>query len=190
MAISLSSRARQTGNSTFFRETLWVTVVFDLLNAEDLLAAIQNPKYIESVLLPNTEIVVIDEIQKAPQLLDEEQRLIVAKDVRFLLTGSSARKLRRGGINLLGGRAGTIHFHPLLARELASKRTSQAQNGTFSTSGSLPPFNAGPPMVLRDPADSHLKPGCITRCAAGSTTVTAMSTSTTGNPVRASRWIS
>lgn len=109
---------RQTGKSTLIRESLPDAVVFDLLDSADFLAVTQNPSEIESALLPDTKIVVIDEIQKAPQLLDEVHRLIEARDVRFLLTGSSARKLRRGGVNLLGGRAGTMHFHPLLMREL------------------------------------------------------------------------
>lgn len=109
---------RQTGKSTLIRESLPEAVVFDLLDGADFLAVTQNPKEIESALLPDTKIVVIDEIQKAPQLLDEVHRLIEARNVRFLLTGSSARKLRRGGVNLLGGRAGTMQFHPLLLREL------------------------------------------------------------------------
>ena len=64
--------------------------------------------------------VVIDEIQRLPHLLNQVHRLIEEKGVRFLLTGSSARKLRRGGVNLLGGRARTKHLHPLTAGELGS----------------------------------------------------------------------
>jgi predicted AAA+ superfamily ATPase len=63
-------------------------------------------------------IVVIDEIQRIPGLLNEVHRLIEERGIRFLLTGSSARKLRRGGVNLLGGRARTRHLHPLTYREL------------------------------------------------------------------------
>ncbi len=109
---------RMTGKSTLIRETLRDAVIFDLLSSDDFFPLIANPKSLENAILQDTEIVVIDEIQKAPQLLDEVHRLIETRKVRFLLTGSSARKLRRGGVNLLGGRAGTIHFHPLLAREL------------------------------------------------------------------------
>jgi len=61
---------------------------------------------------------VIDEIQRLPELLNEVHRLIEERGVRFLLTGSSARKLRRGGINLLGGRARTRYLHPLTSKEL------------------------------------------------------------------------
>jgi uncharacterized protein len=63
-------------------------------------------------------VVVIDEVQRLPGLLNEVQRLIETRHVRFLLTGASPRKLRRGGVNLLGGHARVKHLHPLTAREL------------------------------------------------------------------------
>ena len=66
-------------------------------------------------------IVVIDEVQRLPEILNEVHRLIEERGTRFLLTGSSARKLRRGGVNLLGGRARTRHLHPLPRRELGSR---------------------------------------------------------------------
>jgi predicted AAA+ superfamily ATPase len=72
----------------------------------------------------DTNIVVIDEIQKIPALLDEVQRLIDRnKKIRFALTGSSARKLRRGAANLLGGRALFCHMHPLVSYELCDKHS-------------------------------------------------------------------
>lgn len=64
---------------------------------------------------------VIDEIQRLPLLLNEAHRLIESRGIRFLLTGSSARKLRRGGINLLGGRARIKNLHPLTWKELGDK---------------------------------------------------------------------
>jgi len=64
---------------------------------------------------------VIDEVQRLPEILNEVHRLIEGRGIRFLLTGSSARKLRRGGVNLLGGRARTRHLHPLTYRELGSR---------------------------------------------------------------------
>lgn len=63
---------------------------------------------------------VLDEIQKLPALLDEVHRLIEQRNIRFVLTGSSARKLRRGGVNLLGGRAPHRTLHPLVFRELGA----------------------------------------------------------------------
>ena len=64
------------------------------------------------------QIVVIDEVQKLPKVLDEVQRLIDTRNTRFLLTGSSARKLRRGRANLLGGRALFFALHPLTSAEI------------------------------------------------------------------------
>ncbi len=64
---------------------------------------------------------VIEEIQKAPDLLNEVHRFIESKRIRFLLTASSPRNLRPPRVHLLGGRAGTRHFHPLLRRELGDK---------------------------------------------------------------------
>ena len=63
-------------------------------------------------------IVVIDEIQKCPQLLDEVHYLIEERNIRFLLTGSSARKLKDSGVNLLGGRATERHMHPFTFAEI------------------------------------------------------------------------
>jgi len=62
--------------------------------------------------------VVVDEVQRVPELLDEVHRLIESRRLRFVLTGSSARKLRRRGVNLLAGRALTRYMHPLTALEL------------------------------------------------------------------------
>lgn len=62
--------------------------------------------------------VLVDEVQRVPELLNEVHRLIEARRLRFVLTGSSARKLRRRGVNLMAGRAVTRHMHPLTALEL------------------------------------------------------------------------
>ena len=70
--------------------------------------------------MPGDQVVVIDEVQRLPILLNEVHRLIEERGIRFLLTGSSARKLRQGGVNLLGGRARTRHLHPLTCRELGA----------------------------------------------------------------------
>lgn len=127
---------RMTGKSTLIREVLTDALTFDLLNFDDFANLSAQPSLIEEALQgrPDTNLIVIDEIQKAPHLLDEVHRLIESRQVRFLLTGSSARKLRRGGVNLLGGRAQTIHFHPFLMRELGSKFDLQR----VLTHGALP----------------------------------------------------
>ncbi len=111
---------RQTGKTFLIRHTLENSRVYDLLDAEIYLALSRNPKLIAEELQPQDRTVVIDEIQKLPELLNEVHRLIETYRIRFLLTGSSARKLRRGGINLLGGRARTKYLHPLTYKELKS----------------------------------------------------------------------
>ena len=109
---------RMTGKSTLIRQTLPDALVFDLLDSSVFLDLTSDPSLIEQEIRSDTEIVVIGEIQRAPQLLNEAHRLIETKNVRFLLTASSARRLRRGDVNLLGGRAGILRFHPLVSREL------------------------------------------------------------------------
>lgn len=109
---------RQTGKTFLIRHKLENARVYDLLDAEIYLTLSRNPGRISEEIQPNDRIVVIDEIQRLPELLNEVHRLIEARGIRFLLTGSSARKLRRGGINLLGGRARTKYLHPLTYKEL------------------------------------------------------------------------
>jgi predicted AAA+ superfamily ATPase len=109
---------RQTGKTFLIHRTLKNVRVYDLLDSEIYLALSRNPGRISEELQPQDRIIVVDEIQRLPELLNEVHRLIETKGVRFLLTGSSARKLRRGGINLLGGRARTKYLHPLTYKEL------------------------------------------------------------------------
>ncbi len=110
---------RATGKSSLIRAQLKGCRVFDLLDADVYEEFLRRPKSLSEKLTPNDKIVVIDEIQKLPLLLDEVHRLIEHSKIRFLLTGSSARKLRRGGANLLGGRAREVHLFPLSYSELS-----------------------------------------------------------------------
>jgi predicted AAA+ superfamily ATPase len=89
------------------------------LKAETYSYLLANPSRVEE-LIPGgfADWIVLDEIQKIPQLLDEVHRLIENKNYKFILTGSSARKLRRGGVNLLAGRALVCHLHPLTGVEI------------------------------------------------------------------------
>lgn len=112
---------RQTGKTFLIRHTLKGIRLYDLLDTSTYLTLNQNPGRMTQELTPNDRVVVIDEIQRLPQLLNEVHRLIEERGVRFLLTGSSARKLRRGGVNLLGGRARTKYIHPLTYWELGSR---------------------------------------------------------------------
>ncbi len=112
---------RQTGKTWLIRNTLSNCLVYNLLDSVTFLALSGRPKRIEEEIQPDTRLVVIDEIQRLPSLLNEVHLLIEERGLRFLLTGSSARKLRRGGVNLLGGRARVKHLHPLVRRELESR---------------------------------------------------------------------
>jgi predicted AAA+ superfamily ATPase len=112
---------RQTGKTTLVRHQLPRARVYDLLDSAVYLALSQRPGRLAEELAPRDRLVVIDEVQRLPEILNEVHRLIEERGTRFLLTGSSARKLRRGGVNLLGGRARTRHLHPLTRRELASR---------------------------------------------------------------------
>ena len=76
------------------------------------------PETLRQSLKPTERLIIIDEVQKLPALLDEVQASIDRdKDLRFILTGSSARKLRRGHANLLAGRAWFCRLHPLVSPE-------------------------------------------------------------------------
>ena len=110
---------RQCGKSSLVRETIPDAHIIDLLSGDTFTRLARNPNYIEETCR-DSRPVVIDEIQKMPSLLDEVHRLIETKGMRFLLTGSSARKLRKGGVNLLGGRARVRNLHPFSAAELGN----------------------------------------------------------------------
>jgi len=112
---------RQTGKTSLIRHFLKNVRVYDLLDHSIYLALSQNPGRLAQELLPRDHWIVVDEIQRLPVLLNEIHRLIETRGVHFLLTGSSARKLRRGGVNLLGGRARTKYFHPLTYQELGDR---------------------------------------------------------------------
>ena len=83
--------------------------------------AVPQSRLIREALADDTSIVVIDEIQKMPELLNEVQLMIERHGIRFLLTGSSARSLRRKGVNLLGGRAWSRSLHPFVRIELRER---------------------------------------------------------------------
>ncbi len=112
---------RGTGKSTLVRslyskpQTLWI----DLLREEDEERFRARPQDLSALLAAGQyKCVVIDEVQKLPKLLDIVHLEIEAKRAQFVLTGSSARKLKRGAANLLAGRAFTYHLYPLTHREL------------------------------------------------------------------------
>ena len=112
---------RQTGKSFLIAHSLKGVRVYDLLDTTVYLDLSQKPERMSQEILSGERFVVIDEIQRIPILLNEVHRLIETRGIHFLLTGSSARKLRRGGVNLLGGRARTKYLYPLTSYELGSE---------------------------------------------------------------------
>jgi len=111
---------RGTGKSTWLKHVLPEAVRFDLLDAALYLELSRDPHRLEAMAgkRPARFWVILDEIQKVPCLLDEVHRLMEERRWRFALCGSSARKLRRGGANLLAGRAITLNMEGFSAVEL------------------------------------------------------------------------
>lgn len=114
---------RGTGKSTWLAQVFDGALRLDLLAPEVLRAYQARPERLRQRIAaePGISTVVIDEIQKAPQLLDVVHALVEERtDLRFVLTGSSARKLRRGAANLLGGRLVAAQMPPFMAAELGT----------------------------------------------------------------------
>jgi len=110
---------RATGKTTWIKSSFPKAVFIDLLDSAIYTKLLAAPERLEGFIPPGYKgKIVIDEIQKVPALLNEVHRLIERKGYSFVLTGSSARALRKKGVNLLAGRALTRFFHPLTVREL------------------------------------------------------------------------
>ena len=109
---------RQTGKSTLIRQQFEGCPTYNLLDQALFVRLSRNPALIREGLTAETTLVVIDEIQRMPTLLNEVHLMIEEHGIRFLLTGSSARALRRKGVNLLGGRARSRALHPFVRTEL------------------------------------------------------------------------
>lgn len=112
---------RGTGKSTWLKRNYPDAYLVDLLDDETYRNHVAYPERIKQIVKANqkTKCFIVDEVQKAPAILDAIHSLIEGhKNHQFILTGSSARKLRRGGVNLLAGRALLTHFHPFMAAEL------------------------------------------------------------------------
>ncbi len=112
---------RGTGKTTWLREQFppGNNVTIDLLNSDVYAELLARPHRLDTLVgTSHSGWVVLDEIQRVPALLNEVHRLVESRGLRFAMTGSSARSLRRKGVNLLAGRALTFHMHPLVAEEL------------------------------------------------------------------------
>src|SRR5579872_4579290 len=112
---------RGTGKTSWIKTHLTDILYFDLLNTDIFNDFLANPSRLEQRIPKEfSQYIVIDEVQKIPELLNEVHRLIESYGYRFILTGSSARSLRRKGVNLLAGRALSYTMHPLTCYELGS----------------------------------------------------------------------
>jgi len=155
--------ARGTGKSTLIRQLFANTPFLEI----DLLDAVQFEQAtfalrelvarIESAI-DEKKWIFIDEVQKAPRVLDSVQRLIDRKQGKFILTGSSARKFKRGGANLLAGRAYSYHLFPLTSVELGTRFDLD----TYLSFGGLPtiwnvPSDAERVLYLRSYISTYLK---------------------------------
>ena len=114
---------RKTGKTTYLKTAFPNSLTFDMLQTDLFLEYAKRPFLLREQLKaarPDQlkEPIIIDEVQKVPHLLDEIHWLIENKGLRFILSGSSARKLKRGKANLLGGRAWRFEMHPLVSAEL------------------------------------------------------------------------
>ncbi len=132
---------RQTGKSTLLRERFPASKRYDLLLSDEFRRLLHQPSLLREECLAlqkrgefKGQPVIVDEVQKIPDLLDEIHWLMENKGLRFLLSGSSARKLKRGQGNLLGGRAVRLELHPLVFPEIPDFSLLQALNH-----GLLPP---------------------------------------------------
>jgi uncharacterized protein len=115
--------ARQTGKSSYLKQHFKQSVYYDLLNTHEVVRLTKAPELLREELLmlsakQRNHPVIIDEIQKVPELLNEVHWLIENANLQFILCGSSARKLKTQSTNLLGGRAWQYHFYPLSFSEI------------------------------------------------------------------------
>ena len=139
---------RGVGKTTWLKHHLPQALFVNLLRAEFHTPLAANPGRLEALIPPDyDDWVIIDEIQRLPTLLNEIHNLIEARRLNFILTGSSARTLRRKGVNLLAGRALTYHMHPL---------TTAEQQDAFSLRDSLR-FGHLPARFSEDDPAKYLK---------------------------------
>ena len=122
--------ARQVGKSTLVKKLFPDAKVYDLLKSDEYSRLLRKPQLLREELISydETKIVIIDEIQKIPSLLDEVHWLIVNRGIRFILCGSSVRKLKRVGTNLLGGRALPVMLFPFVSAEISDFNLFRAIN--------------------------------------------------------------
>ena len=147
---------RQTGKTTLLRQQFPDTTFFDLLDTNVRRRLQQRPVLLYETLKdkPAGTLVIIDEIPEVPELLNEVHRLIVERQLVFILCGSSARKLKRKGHNTLGGRALPVYLYPLVSAEIPDFDIDRAVNY-----GTIPPhyLARNPWRLLTAYIDVYLK---------------------------------
>ncbi len=114
---------RKTGKSTYLKSRYPTSIRYDFLQTDLVIELSARPWRLREQLLARDDAalnrpIILDEVQKVPSILDEVHWLIENRGLRFILCGSSARKLKRGQVNLLGGRAWRFELHPLTTPEL------------------------------------------------------------------------
>jgi predicted AAA+ superfamily ATPase len=131
---------RQTGKTSLLRKIFPDSMYINLAEADTYREITSRPELIRQRVFPDTKMLIIDEAQKIPEVFDEAQVLIDTRpDLRIILTGSSARKLRREGVNLLPGRIWQLKLYPLVFPELGKGQTLKRL-----CRGSMPGFYDSP----------------------------------------------
>ena len=146
---------RKTGKTTLLRQQFPSGFWIDLLDYDLFLSLSQRPTRLRQILdAQPSKTIIIDEVQKIPHLMDEIHWLIENRGYRFIMSGSSARKFRRGMVNLLGGRAWRFELYPLVTKELEDFNLDRAL-----VSGLLPShyFSSDANMELRAYVHDYLK---------------------------------
>ncbi len=125
--------ARKTGKSTFLKTNFPDSLYYDFLKTDLFLETVKNPSILRERILAKDENtlkkpIILDEVQKVPQILDEVHWMIENKKLQFILCGSSARKVKHGHSNLLGGRAWRFEMFPFISKELEKVDLLKALN--------------------------------------------------------------
>ncbi|MEI8346130.1 MAG: DUF4143 domain-containing protein [Pseudomonadota bacterium] len=132
---------RLSGKTTYLKSHFPDAFVINLLSNKVYAPLAANPSLLTEMVAGNNKsnIIIIDEIQKIPPLLDEVHNLIEEnKKLRFILTGSSSRRLKIAGTNLLGGRASLVHFYPIIYPELKTDKNVSMTWKDIISIGALP----------------------------------------------------
>jgi uncharacterized protein len=147
---------RATGKSSFLVSQFPRAKYYDLLDARVFGKLLRSPHLLEEET-EASQLVIVDEVQKLPQLLDEVHRLIFKRNQKFILTGSSARKLKRGGANLLAGRALWKSMFPFTFKELQAAKKFDLEK--YLLHGGLPQIynQIHAEQDLRNYTDLYLK---------------------------------